>query len=108
VVLVVGETATAPDVAPAVEKFVPVQLVALVEDQVSVALLPVTILVGDAVIVAVGAGITLTVVVHETGPTDCAPDVTVTVPDLVPVVVYDLLVVVAEPVSESVPLHVYV
>ena len=104
----VGETATEPDIALPVEKFVPVQLVAFVEFQVSVELFPVTIVVGDEDSDAVGTGTTDTLDAHETGPTDCVPEVTVTDPVFVPVVEYDFVVVVAVPVSESVPDHVYV
>jgi hypothetical protein len=62
--VVVGETLTVPAVPFAV-KLVPVQLVAFVEDHVSVAELPLVIEVGDAERLAVGAcgaGVTVTVV----------------------------------------------
>ena len=57
-VLVVGETETLPEV-PLGVKLVPVQEVALVEDQVRVEELPAVMEAGEAVRVAVGAGVVL-------------------------------------------------
>ena len=53
-VVLPGTTLSNPLVAPPVEKFVPVQEVAFVEDQVRVEELPWTTEVGSAVSVAVG------------------------------------------------------
>ena len=65
VVAVSAPVDTEPEVAPPVEKPVPVQEVALVEDQVSVEEPPEVMLVGFAEREAVGefAGVTLTVAV---------------------------------------------
>lgn len=57
----VGETETEPEVALAVEKFVPAQLVALVELQVIVDDCPLFIDVGEAEMVAVGTAAAVTV-----------------------------------------------
>src|SRR3954451_7259752 len=59
--MTVGETASAPPMAPPVEKPVPVQEAALVEDQVRVELPPAMIEAGMAEREAVGAGVTVTV-----------------------------------------------
>ena len=58
-----GLTSTEPEVAPPVEKFVPVQDVVFAEDQVTVPAPPAPIEDGDAVrlAVGVGAGVTVTV-----------------------------------------------
>ena len=61
--VVSGLTDNDPDVAPPVEKFVPVQEVALVEDHERVAEVPCAIDAGFAVRVAVGAGCEATVTV---------------------------------------------
>jgi hypothetical protein len=56
-VLEEGDTEVEPDVAPPVEKLVPVQLVAFEEDQVSVADWPLVIVVGATEMEQVGAGL---------------------------------------------------
>lgn len=66
--MVAGETETVPDMALAVENPVPVHEVAFVEDQVSAELLPVTIEVGLAERVAVGAGAAAETVIAVHGP----------------------------------------
>ena len=68
----VGATDTEPETAFAVAKLVPVHDVAFVEDHVSVEDWPEVMVVGLAVSVAVGAGVTvedtLTLAVFETAP----------------------------------------
>jgi len=61
-VVVVGETETLPLAAPPVEKPVPVQLMAFVLPQASVLDPPSAMVSGVAVSDAVGAGVTVTVV----------------------------------------------
>lgn len=99
VVVLLGETERVPDVAPLVEKLVPVQLVALVEDQVSVEDCQLAMDEGLAVRVAVGTGGADTVTVTEletplqvavyvvdvVGETTTDPDVALPVEKLVPV-----------------------
>lgn len=67
-VVTVGETEVLPLVVPEVEKFVPVQLVAFVLDQVRVDELPKDMVVGRAVSDAVGAGATVRVALAVAAP----------------------------------------
>ena len=103
-----GETLRVPDVAPPVENPWPEQLVVFADVQVRVALCPFKIDEGFAESDAVGVGSeTATVLLHDEVLLT-PPEVTVTLPDLVPVVVYVFCTVRVVPLRLFVPLHTYV
>ena len=92
-----GFTCTDPDVAFPVEKFVPVHVLAPVEDQVSVeGPCPVTYEDGVAVRSEVGPGVTLAVF-EQLGDTCDPPEVTVTDALFVPPLPYDAGILCAVP-----------
>ncbi len=83
VVVTVGDTVTEPDVAPPVENWLLVQDVAFVEVQLITGdVTPETITVGVTVMSVVG--VSCNVPVTQVAFFDCAPEITVTVPDFTP------------------------
>jgi hypothetical protein len=100
-----GDTDMEPEVRPPVEKLVPTHDVALTDAHVSVEELPGAIDAGDATNDTAGTGAVAVTEFEQFTLTDCDPDVTVTVPVLVPTVEYDFATFTDVPESESVPLQ---